>query len=255
MTAETLQHQQKRARLPGRFLHMKSMASFAEGLVPAAWPLCLLCVLLAAGAKPVGAEDMRTEPWLDRDDLLEDRIGRRLAWDRELAPFRFAVKANEAVVTVVGTVATNAESHRARRIAGDVTGVVGIVNGITIDPALESFAGSLLARPDDATLRERIAASLADDPRVTAGDIQIRVEDGHVTLSGQAPDVGQSEHAERIVRSLFGVRSVANDIQHGNGRVIPDGRQRGETIPALRRGVTSALSIGEEVRCRFAGSV
>lgn len=223
MKAETLEKKQRGERSPGRFLRGKSLASFAARLARVASPWRLLCVLFAAGAMPVGADDLRTEPWLDRDALLEDRIERRLSWDRELAPFRLSVKANGAVVTVVGTVATNAESHRARRIARDVSGVVGIVNGISIDTALKPFAGSLLARPDDATLRERIAASLADAPRVMAGDIQIGVDDGHVTLAGQVPFVGQSERAERIVRSLFGVRSVANDIRYGNGMPSPWG--------------------------------
>jgi osmotically-inducible protein OsmY len=167
--------------------------------------------LITAGG--VLAADARAEPGLKTDPLLEQRIERRIAWDRELAPFRIAVEANDAVINLIGTVSTIAESHRARRIANDVTGVVGVVNGITIDPALDPFAGSLLPRPNDATLERRIAASLADDDRVAAGGIEIQVDDGHVTLAGQVPEVIQSEYAEQIVRSLFGVRSVVNEIQ------------------------------------------
>jgi len=192
---------------------MTSLGRFAAGLVSETLPRCLLCALLVAGVGIVGAEDLRTGAGLDSDALLGERIERRLAWDRELAPFRLAVRVNEAVVTVVGTVSTIAESHRARRIANEVTGVLGVVNGITIDPALVPFAGKLIAQPDDRTLAQRIAASLAADDRVAAAATEIRVEDGHVTLAGQVSDVAQSETAERIVRSLYGVQSLSNEIQ------------------------------------------
>jgi len=172
----------------------------------------LLGAMVAAGNPDVGA-DSRFQPAMDSDVLIEERIERRLAWDRELAPFRLAAKVNDAVATVVGTVSTNAESHRARRIANEVTGILGVVNGITVDPALARFAGTLLARPDDATLEKRIAVSLADDTRVEAGDIEVEVSEGRVSLTGSVADVADKARAETIVRSLFGVRSLSNEIQ------------------------------------------
>jgi len=172
----------------------------------------LLGAMVAVGNPDVGA-DSRFQPAMDNDFLLEERIERRLAWDRELAPFRLAAKVNEAVVTVVGTVSTSAESHRARRTANEVTGVFGIVNGVTIDPALAHFAGTLLARPDDRTLERRIAVSFADDTRVEVGDIEVQVSEGRVSLTGSVDDVADKARAETIVRSLFGVRSLSNEIQ------------------------------------------
>jgi osmotically-inducible protein OsmY len=167
-------------------------------------------LIVAVGVLGVNS---RAESDLQTDAMLEQRIEQRIAWDRELAPFRIAAEANDGVINLSGTVSTIAESHRARRIANEVGGAVGVVNGITIDPALGPFAGSLLPRPSDATLRTRIAASLAGDDRVTATGIEIQVDDGHVTLTGRVPEVAQGEHAEQIVRSLFGVRSVVNEIQ------------------------------------------
>jgi hypothetical protein len=113
------------------------------------WPgICairrfLLGAMMTTGFLNVSA-DSRFQPAIDSDFLIEERIERRLAWDGELALFRLAAKVNEAVVTVVGTVSASAESHRARRIANEVTGVLGVVNGITIDPALAHFAGTHL---------------------------------------------------------------------------------------------------------------
>ena len=60
--------------------------------------------LITAGG--VLAADARAEPGLKTDPLLEQRIERRIAWDRELAPFRIAVEANDAVINLIGTVST-----------------------------------------------------------------------------------------------------------------------------------------------------
>lgn len=191
---------------------MNALSRSARGLVAATGSRSLLWAFLIAAGGVFGA-DSRAESGLETDPLLEKRIERRIAWDRELAPFRIAVEVNDAAVNLIGTVSTMAESRRARRIANEVSGIVGVVKGITIDPALDPFAGSLLPRPNDATLDTRIATLLADDDRVAAGGIETHVDDGHVTLAGHVPEVIQSEYAEQIVRSLFGVRSVVNEIQ------------------------------------------
>jgi Flp pilus assembly secretin CpaC len=130
-----------------------------------------------------------------------------------LLPIRLAVEVNDAVVNLIGTVSTIPESHRARRIANDTVGVIGVVNGVAIDPALEAFAGTLMKRPDDATLAQRISESLAEDLSVDATDIEVAVEDGHVVLGGQVSDAAHRERTARIARSLFGVRSLVNGIR------------------------------------------
>jgi hyperosmotically inducible protein len=171
-------------------------------------------LLLAALGSPGATHGQEPQgAGADTDALLEERIERRLAWDRELAPFRLAVEVNDAVVNLIGTVSTIPESHRARRIANDTVGVIGVVNGVAIDPALEAFAGTLMKRPDDATLAQRISESLAEDLSVDATDIEVTVEDGHVVLGGQVSDAAHRERAERIARSLFGVRSLVNGIR------------------------------------------
>jgi osmotically-inducible protein OsmY len=144
---------------------------------------------------------------------LKARVARRLAWDRELAPLQLRVEVNGAVVKLIGVVSTGAERQRADRIAHDVTGVLAVVNGLTVDPALVSSDETLLTRPDDATLEKRIAETLDGDARVVAKNIQVNVDDGHVSLRGRVPALTQQVRAGRIARSLFGVRSIYNKIQ------------------------------------------
>ncbi len=117
------------------------------------------------------------------------------------------------MVSLTGTVATSAESHLARRIAEQTRGVQAVVNGLKVDPSLVPEAGSRSAPPDDAELKRRINEPLADDTNVQAGDIDVHVEDGRVTLSGTVSDAFHKHRAERITRSLYGVEGVQNDIR------------------------------------------
>jgi len=150
---------------------------------------------------------------VDEDARLEALIERRLAWDRELAPFKIEVQVNDAVANLSGTVSTTPESHLARRIADDVRGINAVINGIYVDSALEPFAGKALATPDDAELRERVVTSLSSDPDVDTGAIDIDVSDGLVTLRGEVPNIFQRQRAERVTRALFGVDGVVNEIE------------------------------------------
>jgi len=150
---------------------------------------------------------------VDEDARLEALIERRLAWDRELAPFKIEVQVNNPVANLSGSVSTTPESHLARRIADDVRGINAVVNGIYVDPALEPFAGKALDAPDDAELQERVMMSLSGDPDVDAGAIKLDVSDGVVTLRGQVPNIFHKQRAERVTRTLFGVEGVVNEIE------------------------------------------
>lgn len=187
-----------------------------------AWLLCLLCALFYAGTLCAqseglqrGEEEVRTLQGVDEDARLEELIERRLAWDRELAPYRLEATVNQGVVNLTGTVSTQPESHRARRITEDTQGVLGVVNGLMVDTALVPFAGDQLTKPDDATLRERVSSVLEGDYGLSAGEIDVRVEDGRVVLSGRVPEVADQMRAGRIARSLYGVEYVENNIQAG----------------------------------------
>ncbi|HEY0825911.1 MAG TPA: BON domain-containing protein [Ramlibacter sp.] len=66
---------------------------------------------------------------------------------------------------------------------------------------------------------ERIAAdvktSLASNPDFGALEIDVRSEDGKVTLRGRAPDPAARDRASEIARSVDGVKSVENQLTLG----------------------------------------
>ena len=64
----------------------------------------------------------------------------------------------------------------------------------------------------DATIVTKINAALMADDRLKATKIDVRAEDGRVTLTGTAPDAGSQARATTLANAVQGVRSVDNQL-------------------------------------------
>ncbi len=62
-------------------------------------------------------------------------------------------------------------------------------------------------------LRDAVLAEIDGDPAVHAWEIGVTAEDGVVTLTGTVASLGMKVAAERAVKRVDGVRSVANDLR------------------------------------------
>lgn len=67
-------------------------------------------------------------------------------------------------------------------------------------------------RSDD-RIREDVCDCLTDDPILDAGEIEVHVKNGEVTLSGTVSDRLAKRHAEDMIERVSGVRDVQNDIR------------------------------------------
>jgi osmotically-inducible protein OsmY len=65
----------------------------------------------------------------------------------------------------------------------------------------------------DEELRKDVLAELDWDPQVPTGKVGVAVGDGVVTLTGFVDTYAQKIAAEKAVKSAYGVRAVANDLQ------------------------------------------
>jgi osmotically-inducible protein OsmY len=65
----------------------------------------------------------------------------------------------------------------------------------------------------DTDLQKRVLAELAWEPRVTAGHIGVTAKAGMVTLTGHVETYVQKFAAEKAVRSVKGVKAVAEEIE------------------------------------------
>jgi osmotically-inducible protein OsmY len=64
----------------------------------------------------------------------------------------------------------------------------------------------------DATIVTKINASLAADDQLKATKIDVDAKDGHVKLTGTAPNPAAQERAKTLAQAVAGVRSVDNQL-------------------------------------------
>ncbi len=67
--------------------------------------------------------------------------------------------------------------------------------------------------PSDALLSDLLRLELASDPDVRGGTLQVKVEDGVVTLQGRVRDEKAREKATEIAEDVEGVTEVKNELK------------------------------------------
>jgi|APAra7269096661_1048516.scaffolds.fasta_scaffold00046_183 hypothetical protein len=75
----------------------------------------------------------------------------------------------------------------------------------------EAVAGAEAA-VSDATIITKINAALVADDKLKAGHIDVKANDGRVTLTGTAPDSESQSRASTLALAVNGVRSVDNQL-------------------------------------------
>lgn len=142
---------------------------------------------------------------MSHDNQLQQAVIAELGWDSSLSADHIGVMANAGVVTLSGHVESFAEKHAAERAALRVKGVNAVAEEIEVRLPFER------QRSDD-----EIAAAVIDriawDVSIPSGMVKVKVEQGFVTLSGQANSYHQKDAAGREVRPLFGVTGLSNEI-------------------------------------------
>lgn len=142
---------------------------------------------------------MKTDIQLQKDILSE------LAWDPAINATDVGVIVKDGVVTLTGHLASYAEKYAAERAARRVSGV----KALAVEIEVKLTASSKRTDSDIAA-----AAKRALEWNVTVPDtIQLKVENGWITLSGNAEWDYQRQAAERSVRNLFGVVGVTNLVK------------------------------------------
>jgi hyperosmotically inducible periplasmic protein len=64
----------------------------------------------------------------------------------------------------------------------------------------------------DAAIVTKVNAALVADDKLKATKIDVKAENGHVTLTGTAPDAGSQARATTLANAVNGVRSVDNQL-------------------------------------------
>ena len=139
-----------------------------------------------------------------------------LAHSRELGGKNIDVKVENRSVTLSGSVETPTQRNGAEQIARAVDGVAGVTNNLVVtNPQAASEPPAATAPPADsnAELAKRVEFELYRTNAFNTLTMQVRAEDGAVTLAGTVRSRAEQLLAERVVQSVSGVKKVTNELK------------------------------------------
>jgi osmotically-inducible protein OsmY len=144
------------------------------------------------------------------DTSLADAVMANLEGDPRIPEsLEIAVAADDGFVTLRGTVESFSQRRAAAQDAKKVDGVYDLDNQLKV-----SLTGS--DRRDDDEIRGAALQNLIWDVDVPSDLVDVKVDDGWVTLKGNVSYQFESDAAYDDVASLYGVLGVTNEIVVSN---------------------------------------
>jgi osmotically-inducible protein OsmY len=139
------------------------------------------------------------------DSQLQQDVSAELQWEPSVHAARIGVEVKDGVVTLAGQVDSYAEKWSAERAAQRVAGVKAMTTELKVH--LTS-----LSQRTDGDIAQAVENVLEWTSSLPAGAIQVMVERGWVTLSGDVDWQYQRQAATDSVRFLMGVTGVSDQI-------------------------------------------
>lgn len=173
------------------------------------------------------------------DAQLKADVTEELAWDPAINATNIGVIVKDGVVTLTGHLDSFAEKHAAEHAVRRVAGVRAIA--LELDIKLSSDH-----QRSDSEIAQAAADALRLNSLLPAGKVQVEVENGWVTLTGEVEWGYQFASAEQCIRPLAGVRGLFNEITI-RPRVKGEDIAKQITAALTRHAIREARHIGIEV--------
>lgn len=116
------------------------------------------------------------------------------------------VETQKGTLYLRGKVDTDAAKQAAEEVAKGVDGVKSVKNELQVVPA----GDKKMVEAKDEDLTKQVKTRLQNDARLKKVDV--RVDNGVVTLQGKVANIDDSARASQLARSVPGVRAVKNDM-------------------------------------------
>jgi osmotically-inducible protein OsmY len=156
------------------------------------------------------------------NDELTSHVTDELFWDPKVDNAAIAVSADDGVVTLGGTVGSLRQKREAKKDAERVWGVKSVNNDLQVRLLNDD-------RRLDADLRGAVLQALMLDSLVPP-TVDADVDDGMVTLKGQANWHFQRDEAETVATNVAGVVSVDNAIE-----LVPPAPSAGDLEHSIKK--------------------
>lgn len=138
------------------------------------------------------------------DGYLEGTAEDALASNAEITAEDIVVDVNLGIVTLKGTVPTLWEKVRAEDIVGNLIGVLGVENKLAVVPTEDIL---------DETIAETIISNIDRKAAVNVENVDVKVVDGIVTLSGSVASKAAHDAAYDSALFTYGVLEINDELR------------------------------------------
>ncbi len=174
---------------------------------------------------------------------IASKVIEQLEWDNRIDESKIDVEVKDNKVTLKGTV-PDYDARKAAEISTfAVHGVHQVENKLTV-----KFPEGYTP-PKDVEIQAYIQDNLEKNVTIDKTDLEIIIQNGHVTLEGDVDSYWKKERVEQIASGIGGVMDVTNNIAIVPTDDVVDEEIAENIVEALRRATTTiAEDIDVEVR-------
>lgn len=143
---------------------------------------------------------------MDKDRMLQRKVIAELEWEPAVESADIGVAVVDGVVTLSGYVKSYAQKLAAERAVRRVAGANAIAEELNVRYASDS-------KTADHEIAKRILDVFGWNVLLPKDKLQVKVENGWVSLSGEVEWQYQSREAKRLAAQITGVTGVSNNIK------------------------------------------
>ncbi len=154
------------------------------------------------------------------DSATANRVNAAIDSSKRLAGFPVDATASNGVVTLTGQLPSDNLKSLAGEITRDTTGVTEVNNQITVDATAKPSSEN--AHIEDLEIRAAILESFTKSSELGGKNIEVKVENRTVTLSGSVDTQAQKNGAEQTASAVDGVAAVANNLSVNNPQTVSE---------------------------------
>ncbi|MFW6219151.1 MAG: BON domain-containing protein [Bacteroidota bacterium] len=158
-------------------------------------------------------ENIRKEAFVPKDDeTIKKAIKDAFLFDPRINYFEPEIEVDKGIVTLSG----NVNTLRAKKAAGDdarnITGVIKVINNISVAPTHVA---------SDETLVDNVSTAMEWDPFIEKYEITVEAEGGDIILRGTVDSEYEKERAEKVAARVNGVIEVHNELNINDYEIVP----------------------------------
>jgi len=137
------------------------------------------------------------------DSKIKENIENLLLWQPNIDSTDIDVSVNNGWITLRGSVDAYWKKVRAEALILNLSGVMGITNELAVVPTEKLM---------DKAIADDIEAAMERDFNIDVDLIDVKVENGRVTLTGSVPSLPAFRSVQRIVENTPGVLMFDNEL-------------------------------------------